>query len=344
MNTLQSTPLDTATSDRLGRPLRDLRISITDRCNFRCVYCMPKETFGSDYQFLERSALLSFEEIARLARIFTRHGIEKIRLTGGEPLVRRNLEQLVALLAAIPGLDLTLTTNGSLLTKKAEALRKAGLKRITISLDSLDDAVFMAMNDVDFPVSRVIAGIDAAAAAGLLPIKINMVVKRGLNEDSIVPMARFFRERGHILRFIEYMDVGATNGWCMDDVVSAREIVDRISREMPLEPADPNYTGEVAERWRYKDGSGEIGVIASVTQAFCKDCTRARISTEGQLYTCLFATAGHDLRALLRAGASDDDIHAAIGKVWTNRTDRYSEIRSSQTVPLKKIEMSYIGG
>ena len=344
MNDLRAPAIEVATRDRLNRPLRDLRISITDRCNFRGVYCMPKEKFGSDYQFLERSALLSFEEIARLARIFTQHGIEKIRLTGGEPLVRRNLEQLVGMLADIPGLDLTLTTNGSLLTQKAEALRKAGLKRITVSLDSLDDAVFMAMNDVDFPVAKVIAGIDAAAAAGLLPIKINMVVKRGLNEDSIVPMARFFRERGHILRYIEYMDVGATNGWRMDDVVSAREIVDRISREMPLEPADPNYTGEVAERWRYKDGSGEIGVIASVTQAFCKDCTRARISTEGQLYTCLFATAGHDLRALLRAGASDDDIHAAIGKVWTNRTDRYSEIRGSQTVPLKKIEMSYIGG
>jgi len=344
MTPIRSTPPTAVTLDRLQRPLRDLRISITDRCNFRCVYCMPKETFGSDYQFLERSALLSFEEIARLARIFTRHGIEKIRLTGGEPLVRRNAEQLVKLLADIPGLDLTLTTNGSLLTKKAEALSKAGLKRITVSLDSLDDAVFKAMNDVDFPVSKVIDGIDAAAAAGLLPIKINMVVKRGLNEDSIVPMARFFRERGHILRFIEYMDVGATNGWRLDDVVSAREIVDMISKEMPLEPADPNYTGEVAERWRYKDGSGEIGVIASVTQAFCRDCTRARVSTEGQLYTCLFATAGHDLRALLRGNASDEAIHDTIGKVWTQRSDRYSEIRSEQTVPLKKIEMSYIGG
>ena len=344
MTSLPQSARITATSDRLGRSLRDLRISVTDRCNFRCVYCMPKETFGSDYQFLERSALLSFEEIARLARVFTRHGIEKIRLTGGEPLVRRGIEQLVGLLAAIPDLDLTLTSNGSLLVKKAAALRAAGLKRITVSLDSLDDAVFKAMNDVDFPVGKVIDGIDAAAAAGFAPIKINMVVKRGLNEDSIVPMARFFRERGHILRFIEYMDVGATNGWRLDDVVSAREIVERISAEMPLEPADPNYTGEVASRWRYKDGSGEIGVIASVTQAFCRDCTRARISTEGQLYTCLFATAGHDLRALLRGGASDDEIHAAIGKVWTQRSDRYSEIRSEQTVPLKKIEMSYIGG
>ncbi len=332
------------TRDRLGRPLRDLRISVTDRCNFRCVYCMPKEKFGSDHQFLERSALLSFEEITRLARLFKQHGIEKIRLTGGEPLVRRNVEQLVKLLSGIPGLDLTLTTNGSLLAKKAQALRDAGLKRITVSLDSMDDKVFKAMNDVDFPVAKVIEGIDAAAAAGFDPIKINMVVKRGLNEDSILPMARFFRERGHILRFIEYMDVGATNGWRLDDVVSAREIVDIISREMPLEPADPNYSGEVAERWRYKDGSGEIGVIASVTQAFCRDCTRARISTEGQLYTCLFATSGHDLRALIRGGASDEELSAAIGKVWTARTDRYSEIRGEQTIPLKKIEMSYIGG
>ncbi len=341
-----STPAasNTAISDRLGRPLRDLRISVTDRCNFRCVYCMPKEKFGSDHQFLERSALLSFEEIARVARVFKSHGVEKIRLTGGEPLVRRNVEKLVKLLADIPGMDLTLTTNGSLLAKKAQALRDAGLKRITVSLDSMDDAVFKAMNDVDFPVAKVIEGIDAAASAGFDPIKVNMVVKRGLNEMSILPMARFFRERGHILRFIEYMDVGATNGWRMDDVVSAREIVDIISREMPLEPADPNYTGEVAERWRYKDGSGEIGVIASVTQAFCRDCTRARISTEGQLYTCLFATSGHDLRKLLRGGASDDELSAAIGKVWTARTDRYSEIRGEQTIPLKKIEMSYIGG
>ena len=282
-----STPAasNSAISDRLGRPLRDLRISVTDRCNFRCVYCMPKEKFGADHQFLERSALLSFEEITQLARVFKSHGVEKIRLTGGEPLVRRNVEQLVKLLADIPGLDLTLTTNGSLLAKKAQALRDAGLKRITVSLDSMDDAVFKAMNDVDFPVAKVIEGIDAAAAAGFEPIKVNMVVKRGLNEMSILPMARFFRERSHILRFIEYMDVGATNGWRLDDVVSAREIVDIISREMPLEPADPNYTGEVAERWRYKDGTGEIGVIASVTQAFCRDCTRARISTEGQLYT-----------------------------------------------------------
>ncbi len=330
--------------DRLGRPLRDLRISITDRCNFRCVYCMPKEKFGKDHQFLERKALLTFEEITRLARLFTGHGVTKIRLTGGEPLIRRHVEQLVGMLASIPGLDLTLTTNGSLLARKAQDLRAAGLQRITVSLDSLDDAVFKAMNDVDFPVSKVIAGIDAAAAAGFAPIKINMVVKRGLNEHSVVPMARFFRERGHILRFIEYMDVGSTNGWRMDDVVSAGEIVSLISKEMPLEPVHPNYTGEVADRWRYRDGSGEIGVIASVTQAFCHDCTRARISTEGQLYTCLFATHGHDLRTLLRNGASDDAIHATISGIWTQREDRYSEIRGAFTAPLQKIEMSYIGG
>ena len=340
----KSSPIPGTTRDRLGRPLRDLRISVTDRCNFRCVYCMPKEVFGKDYQFLERKALLSFEEITRLARLFKAHGIEKIRLTGGEPLVRRNIEQLIAMLAAIPGLDLTLTTNGSLLQKKARALKDAGLKRITVSLDSLDDAVFMRMNDVDFPVARVLEGIDAAAAAGLGPVKINMVVKRGLNEDSILPMARLFRERGHILRFIEYMDVGHTNGWRMDDVVSAREIVYMISAEMPLEPVDANYRGEVAERWRYRDGQGEIGVIASVTQAFCRDCTRARISTEGKLYTCLFATGGHDLRELLRGGADDARIHAAIDAIWVQRSDRYSEIRAAQTVKLEKIEMSYIGG
>jgi cyclic pyranopterin phosphate synthase len=333
-----------AVIDRLGRPLRDLRISVTDRCNFRCVYCMPKEVFGSDYQFLERKEILTFEEIARTVGLFAALGVEKVRLTGGEPLVRRNLEQLIGLLAAIPGLDLTLTTNGSLLERKAEALRKAGLKRITISLDALDDATFKRMNDVDFPVERVLAGIDAAAAAGLAPVKINMVVKRGMNEGSILPMARRFRGSGHILRFIEYMDVGRTNGWRMDDVVTAREIVSTIGREMPLEPADPNYTGEVAQRWRYKDGGGEIGVIASVTQAFCRDCTRLRLSTEGKLYTCLFATTGHDLRGLLRGGASDGEILRAVNGIWSRRADRYSEIRGSQTAKLEKIEMSYIGG
>jgi len=331
-------------ADRLGRPLRDLRISVTDRCNFRCVYCMPKGVFGKDYQFLEHKELLTFEEIARLARIFTHHGIEKIRLTGGEPLVRRNLERLIELLAAIPGLDLTLTTNASLLTKKAQPLAAAGLKRITVSLDSLDDAVFMKMNDVDFPVSRVLAGIDAAAAAGLTPIKINMVVKRGVNDASIVPMARYFRGSGHILRFIEYMDVGHTNGWRLDDVVTAREIVGMIDADSPLEQVDPNYRGEVAERWRYRDSSGEIGVIASVTQAFCRDCTRARLSTSGSLYTCLFATRGHELKSLLRGGASDEDISDAIAAVWRQRSDRYSEIRTSQTSALQKVEMSYIGG
>ena len=305
---------------------------------------MPKEVFGSDYQFLERTALLTFEEIGRLARLFVGFGVAKVRLTGGEPLVRRNLEHLVEMLAAIPDLDLTLTTNGSLLARKAVALKHAGLKRITVSLDSLDDDVFKRMNDVDFPVARVLEGIAAAAAAGLAPIKVNMVVKRGLNDASIVPMARFFRERGHILRFIEYMDVGHTNGWRMDDVVSAREIVERIDRAMPLEAADPNYRGEVAERWRYRDGGGEIGVIASVTQAFCRDCTRARLSTEGKLYTCLFATTGHDLRALLRSGASDAELAREIRALWTRRSDRYSELRSAATVKLHKIEMSYIGG
>ena len=331
-------------TDRLERPLRDLRISVTDRCNFRCVYCMPKQVFGKDYQFLEHQELLTFEEIARLARIFARHGVGKIRLTGGEPLVRRNLERLIEMLAAIPGLDLTLTTNGSLLAKKAQALKAAGLKRITVSLDSLDDAVFMKMNDVDFPVARVLDGIAAAAAAGFGPIKINMVVKRGVNDASILPMARHFRGSGHILRFIEYMDVGHTNGWRMDDVVTARQIVTTINAEAPLEPVDPNYRGEVAERWRYRDGSGEIGVIASVTQAFCRDCTRARLSTEGRLYTCLFATAGHEFKPLLRGDASDQEIGLAIDGIWRKRGDRYSEIRGEATVPLQKVEMSYIGG
>ncbi|MCL6645590.1 MAG: GTP 3',8-cyclase MoaA [Dehalococcoidia bacterium] len=330
--------------DRLGRPLRDLRISVTDRCNFRCVYCMPNEVFGKDYAFLERAQILTFEEIVRLARLFVEFGVTKIRLTGGEPLVRRNIEQLIEMLARIPGLDLTLTTNGSLLKRKARALKEAGLERITVSLDSLDDAVFRAMNDVNFPVARVLEGIEAAAEAGLAPIKINMVVQRGLNDASVLPMARFFRGTGHILRFIEYMDVGHTNGWRMDDVVTAREILAMIDAEMPLEPLEPNYPGEVAERWRYRDGGGEIGVIASVTQAFCRGCTRLRLSTEGKLYTCLFATEGHDLRALLRGGASDDELRAAIARIWSRRADRYSEIRSAATVPLKKVEMSHIGG
>ncbi len=332
-------PLDT-----FKRPLRDLRISVTDRCNFRCVYCMPKEVFGKDFQFLDRAQILSFEEIERLVRIFVGLGVQKVRLTGGEPLVRRNIEGLVAMLAKVSDLDLTLTTNGSLLAAKAKVLRDAGLKRVTVSLDSLDDTVFKSMNDVDFPVSRVLEGMDAAEAAGLAPIKVNMVVKRGLNEQSILPMARHFRGTGRILRFIEYMDVGSSNGWRLNDVVSAREIVATIDRELPLEPVERNYTGEVAERWRYKDGSGEIGVIASVTQAFCADCTRARLSADGSLFTCLFATQGHDLRALVRSDATDIQIADSIAAIWTARDDRYSELRSEETVGLKKIEMSFIGG
>jgi len=330
--------------DTLNRPLRDLRISVTDRCNFRCVYCMPKEIFGPGYEFLHRDQILTFEEITRLARIFVPHGVGKIRLTGGEPLVRRDLHLLVGMLAEIPDLDLTLTTNGSLLPKQARRLKDAGLKRVTVSLDSLDDEVFKAMNDVDFPVASVLEGMEAAANAGLLPIKVNMVVKRGMNESSILPMARYFREKGYILRFIEYMDVGHTNGWRLDDVVPAREIVKRINAELPLEPVDPNYPGEVAERWRYKDGSGEIGVIASVTQAFCGTCTRARLSAEGKLYTCLFAVRGFDFREMLRSGATDEEISQAIARVWGKRVDRYSEIRSENTASLPKVEMSHIGG
>jgi len=331
-------------TDTLNRPLRDLRISVTDRCNFRCVYCMPKEIFGPDYAYLQRDQILTFEEIARLTRIFVGHGVRKIRLTGGEPLVRKDLHLLIKMLAKIPDLDLTLTTNGALLARQAQALKDAGLKRVTVSLDSLDNEIFKAMNDVDFPVEKVLEGMDAAAKVGLEPIKVNMVVKRGLNESSILPMARYFREKGYILRFIEYMDVGHTNHWRMDDVVPAKEIVKMISAEMPLEPTDPNYRGEVAERWRYKDGSGEIGVIASVTQAFCSTCNRARLSAEGSLYTCLFAVKGHDFKSLLRNGASDDEISQMIARVWSKRTDRYSEIRSENTINLPKVEMSHIGG
>ena len=331
-------------ADTRGRPLRDLRISVTDRCNFRCTYCMPKEVYGRDFQFLERSQLLSFDEIHRLVKVFAGHGIEKVRITGGEPLVRRQLERLIEMLAREPGLDLTLTTNASLLKQKAQALKDAGLKRVTVSLDSLDDAVFRAMNDVDFPVGKVIEGIEEADRVGLKPIKINMVVKRGTNDQSVVDMARFFKGSSHILRFIEFMDVGHTNGWKMEHVVPSRELAAHINAEFPIEPVDPNYVGEVAERWRYKDGSGEIGFISSVTQAFCKDCTRARLSAEGSLYTCLFATAGTDLRNLIRGGAGDEALSAAIAKVWRARTDRYSEVRTGDTVKLRKVEMSYIGG
>ena len=330
--------------DTLGRQLQDLRISVTDRCNFRCVYCMPKDVYGRDFPFLAHSELLSFEEIARIAGVFVRQGVRKIRLTGGEPLLRRNVERLVEMLARLGDVDLTLTTNGALLARKARSLRDAGLRRVTVSLDALDDPTFRAMNDVDFPVQRVLEGIDAAQAAGLAPIKINAVIKRGMNEHAIVPLARHFHGSGHILRFIEFMDVGHTNGWQMEHVVSAAEIVATVSREFPLEPAEPNYSGEVAERWRYRDDGGEIGVIASVTQAFCRDCTRARLSTEGKLYTCLFANAGYDLRALLREDFSDDQIGNAIAAIWRRRADRYSEMRSAETPRSQKIEMSYIGG
>jgi cyclic pyranopterin phosphate synthase len=328
--------------DTFGRPLRDLRISVTDRCNFRCVYCMPKEIYGRDYRFLDRRELLSFEEITRVARVFVAAGVTKLRITGGEPLVRRELERLIAQLAEL-GVDLTLTTNGSLLPQKAQALADAGLRRITVSLDSLDDAIFRALNDVDFSVERVLDGIEAASAAGL-PVKVNAVIKRGVNDDQVVPLAAFFRERGHTLRFIEYMDVGHTNGWRLDDVVPAREIVDQLDAAFGVEPQDPGYRGEVAQRWRYRDGSGEVGVIASVTQPFCGDCTRARLSAEGKLFTCLFAVRGHDLRALIRSGSSDEELESALRTVWSGRADRYSDLRSAATVDLPKVEMSYIGG
>ncbi len=332
------------TADTRGRRLHDLRISVTDRCNFRCVYCMPRDVFDADYRFLPHAELLTFEEIARIARIFVERGVSKIRLTGGEPLLRRNIERLVEMLSSIGDVDLTLTTNGALLARKAQALRDAGLTRVTVSLDSLDEATFRAMNDADFPVARVLEGIDAAAAAGLKPVKVNMVVKRGMNESSVVAMARHFRGTGHIVRFIEFMDVGATNGWRMDDVVPAAEIVRKIDAEFPLETADPNYTGEVAERWRYRDGGGEIGVIASVTRAFCRACTRVRLSTDGRLYTCLFAGDGYDFRGLLRGGYDDSQIGNAISAVWRQRADRYSEIRTANTPRTPKVEMSYIGG
>jgi GTP 3',8-cyclase len=331
-------------ADRLGRPVRDLRISVTDRCNFRCVYCMPKEVYGRDYAFLERRQLLTFEEIERVARVFTALGVRKLRITGGEPLVRRDVERLVGKLAAIGSLDVTLTTNGALLAAKARALADAGLTRVTVSLDSLDDETFRRMNDVDFPVTRVLEGIEAASAAGLAPVKVNVVVKRGLNDDGIVEMARFFRGTGHVLRFIEFMDVGHTNGWRLDDVVPATEIVARIDDAFPVEPVESAYRGEVARRYRYRDGAGEIGVIASVTQPFCGDCTRARLSADGKLYTCLFAVRGHDLRALLRDGATDDDLADALAGIWGARDDRYSELRSAETADLERVEMSYIGG
>jgi len=340
-------------TDQLARPLHDLRISVTDRCNFRCVYCMPKAVFNKDYPYLPHDALLSFEEITRLAQVFIGHGVEKIRLTGGEPLLRKNIEKLVGMLSALTTrdgrpLDLTLTTNASLLAKKAQSLKDAGLQRITVSLDALDDAVFKRMNDVDFAVADVLRGIDAAHSVGLGPIKINMVVKRGMNDQEILPMARHFKDTPYILRFIEYMDVGASNGWNLDEVIPSSEVVKRIAAEMPLLPLDPNYQGETAARWRYADGGGEIGLISSVTEAFCSDCTRARLSTEGKLYTCLFASGGHDLRALIRAGRSDAEISGAVAQLWRARGDRYSEQRTINTSGLSgranKVEMSYIGG
>lgn len=330
--------------DAFGRPVRDLRISITDRCNFRCVYCMPKTEFGRDYPFMPRAELLSFEEITRIARLFAARGVKKLRLTGGEPLLRHGVEKLIEQLAAIPDLEITLTTNGSLLAQKAKMLAAAGLQRVTVSLDALDDATFKRMNDADYPVAKVLEGIEAAAAAGMRPVKVNCVVKRGSNDDQIVPLARHFRGTGHILRFIEFMDVGSSNDWKLDEVVPSAEVLQRIGEAFPLEPIDPNYPGEVAERWRYKDGAGEIGVISSVTQAFCNTCTRIRLSTEGKLYTCLFASSGHDLRSLVRSGADGAALDAAITELWQARTDRYSQIRMAATPALKKIEMSYIGG
>jgi GTP 3',8-cyclase len=332
--------------DTMGRGLRDLRISVTDRCNFRCGYCMPKEIFGARHRFLDRRELLRFEEITRLARLFVSHGVRKLRLTGGEPLIRRDIDRLVAMLAAIPGVeDLSMTTNGSLLTRdRARALAEAGLKRLTVSLDALDDPTFRAMNDVDFPVARVLEAIGHAEAAGLAPLKVNMVVKRGVNDEQVVDLARHFRGSGHIVRFIEYMDVGTTNGWRLDEVLPAAEIAAAIDGVFPIEPASPQYRGEVARRWRYRDGQGEIGIISSVTAPFCGTCTRARLSAKGELYTCLFAAKGHDLRRLLREGASDEYISGHLGAIWNRRADRYSELRSSATVPLPRIEMSYIGG
>ncbi|WP_395823131.1 GTP 3',8-cyclase MoaA [Collimonas sp.] len=340
-------------ADDLGRPLHDLRISVTDRCNFRCIYCMPRKVFDKDYAFLPHTALLSFEEITRLASLFVAHGVHKIRLTGGEPLLRKNIERLIEMLSALKtpdgkDLDLTLTTNGSLLARKAQSLKDAGLKRVTVSLDALDETIFKRMNDADFPVSEVLHGLDVAHQVGLGPIKVSMVVKRGVNDQEILPMARYFKNTPYILRFIEYMDVGASNGWKMDEVLSSAEVAQRIQSELPLQPMAANYTGETAQRWRYSDGSGEIGLISSVTQAFCHDCSRARLSTEGKLYTCLFASAGHDLRALLRSEGSDREISSVIAQLWRARDDRYSELRTQNTEGLtprrKKVEMSYIGG
>lgn len=334
-----------AITDRFSRRIHDLRVSVTDRCNFRCTYCMPKETFGSEYKFLQRSEILSFEEIVRCVRLFASLGVRKVRLTGGEPLLRKNLEVLVERVAAVAGVeDVGLTTNGSILdAARARELAAAGLSRVTVSLDALDQKIFSALSGADFPVARVLAAIDHAAAAGL-PVKINMVVKSGVNDGQVLPMARHFHGSGHVLRFIEYMDVGTVNGWHLGEVLPAAEIIGMISAETPVEPVSPGYRGEVAQRWRYRDGGGEIGVVASVTQPFCRDCSRLRLSAEGKLYTCLFAVHGHDLRRALRRGDSDEALTEWLGDVWRRRADRYSELRSDDTAGLKKIEMSYIGG
>jgi cyclic pyranopterin phosphate synthase len=350
------TPPSGIVRDRRGRALHDLRISVTDRCNFRCSYCMPKEVFDKQYKFLPHAELLSFEEITRLARLFVGHGVAKLRLTGGEPLLRRGIETLIGMLAELrtpqgESLDLTLTTNASLLARKAQALKDAGLKRVTVSLDALDDAVFRRMNDVDFPVAEVLQGIETALAVGLGPIKVNMVVKRGVNDHEILPMARHFREQyqGRVtLRFIEFMDVGSTNGWRMDEVLPSAQVLQRLQALMPLDPLQAAQPGETAERWAWRDGRGEVGLISSVTQAFCGSCNRARLSTEGQLYHCLFAHRGHDLRALLRSGASDEQLSAVIGSLWQQRDDRYSELRASleadAAARVPRVEMHYIGG
>jgi cyclic pyranopterin phosphate synthase len=336
-------------ADTLARPLRDLRISVTDRCQFRCTYCMPREVFGRDFAFLPRDKLLTFEELTRLGRIFAGLGVRKLRLTGGEPLLRRDLDRLIAMLAGIDGIqDIALTTNGALLARRARTLAAAGLRRVTVSLDSLDDAAFMALNDAGFPVARVLEAIAAASDAGLAPVKINMVVRRGQNDQSILPMAGHFRHSGHVLRFIEYMDVGTTNGWRLEEVVPAAEIISLIGAQWPLEPVAPTYHGEVARRYRYRDGAGEVGVIASVTQPFCRGCTRARLSADGKLYSCLFAGTGHDLRGPLRGGASDQALREQVAAIWTRRTDRYSELRTLQTAGkdkvTRRVEMSHIGG
>ncbi|MAK33765.1 MAG: GTP 3',8-cyclase MoaA [Acidiferrobacter sp.] len=339
-----------AVLDRLNRPLRDLRISVTDRCNFRCVYCMPREVFGPGYAFVPRKDLLTLEEIARVAQVFASLGMRKVRITGGEPLIRRNLEHLIEMIDATEGVeDISLTTNGSMLTSvRAASLKQAGLKRLTISLDALDDATFKRINDVDYPASRVLDGIDNARAAGFADIKVNAVVRRGFNEHAVLDLVKHFRHSGCIVRFIEYMDVGETNGWNLDDVIPAAELVDRIDALYPLEAVSPNYPGEVAKRWRYRDGAGEIGFITSVTQSFCGDCSRARLSAVGELYTCLFGTQGHDLRSLLRSGADDAQLLRAVSEIWQERADRYSELRATATpVPLTgqaKVEMSHIGG